>query len=302
MHNLRLVSFLAALFVSFSVWAAGGEVTFDEYLETSDIYAPNNYPTRVTTQGFEFYSPYGFLLDGTDSDQELYMCPGCATDISVEGQASTFALAWFEAFLVPGFPVSGNETITLTGCSASECVQAELPVSTGLNTYFTQFTPEDPQYPGDPQFASPAWANLQTLNIAGNGGPIGLDRLHLPTPDRLLALDVLPNDPDNVLYPNKGGEFSVFVYGDAFFDTLQVDHSTVRLGPVEASPTSHTIGGHILPDVIVPNGYTFKMQDTGILCNDTHVTLTGETFSGRRFQATDRIDATECEDGGCHAY
>ncbi len=46
----------------------------------------------------------------------------------------------------------------------------------------------------------------------------------------------------------------------------------------------------------------FNVQDTGIFCNDTEVSLTGETGPGEVFISTDTIDATQCVTGGCHTY
>jgi hypothetical protein len=44
------------------------------------------------------------------------------------------------------------------------------------------------------------------------------------------------------------------------------------------------------------------MGESGIACNDTDVSLSGETYSGEHFIAEDMIDATQCDEGGCHAY
>ena len=46
----------------------------------------------------------------------------------------------------------------------------------------------------------------------------------------------------------------------------------------------------------------FWTGDTGIFCNDTEVTLSGETYAGEAFSGTDTIDASDCVDVGCHPY
>jgi hypothetical protein len=38
----------------------------------------------------------------------------------------------------------------------------------------------------------------------------------------------------------------------------------------------------------------FPTQDTGITCLDTEITLTGATFDGLEFTATDSIQTTGC--------
>jgi len=45
----------------------------------------------------------------------------------------------------------------------------------------------------------------------------------------------------------------------------------------------------------------FRVPESGIQCNDTDVSLTGETYAGDIITGSDSIDATECETG-CHAY
>ena len=49
--------------------------------------------------------------------------------------------------------------------------------------------------------------------------------------------------------------------------------------------------------------FAFKKQlteDTGIACEDTDATLTGETFGGDEFTGTDFVTPVNCEVSGCH--
>jgi hypothetical protein len=208
-----------------------------------------------------------------------------------EGGVATFRLAWFRAAIAPfGPPITGNETIKLVGCYPvlelgvdPECVETELPISTSW-TFYDQLS-EDA-----------GWQNLHTLKIVSNEGMIiGLDDISMSSSVKLLDIDVLPNDPDNKIFPNKGGKFPVNIYGDSSFDTLQIDYRTVKLGLGQASPAGTPANGFYMRA-------EFWTQETGIFCNDTHVTLTGETYSGQGFQGTDSIDATDCVNGGCHPY
>ena len=59
------------------------------------------------------------------------------------------------------------------------------------------------------------------------------------------------------------------------------------------------IGGQLHGDDTVAR---FQVAESGIQCNDTEVGLTGETYAGELFTGSDTIDATQCEEGGCHAY
>ena len=45
---------------------------------------------------------------------------------------------------------------------------------------------------------------------------------------------------------------------------------------------------------------SFNVEESGILCNDTEVVLSGETYAGDPITGFDTIDATECEFGHCH--
>jgi hypothetical protein len=117
-----------------------------------------------------------------------------------------------------------------------------------------------------------------------------------------VEIDVLPGDAANKIYPNKGGKFPVAVLSGAEFDATQVDPGTVRFGLGEAAPADPPI----ISDVDGLHGadttLTFWTEETGILCNDTEVSLTGDTYAGDAIQGSDTIDASDCVSGGCHQY
>jgi probable HAF family extracellular repeat protein len=121
-------------------------------------------------------------------------------------------------------------------------------------------------------------------------------------PQGTVDIDVLPDDQANKIYPNKGGKFPVAVLSGPAFDATQVDPSTVKFGLGEASPAN----APIISDVDGLHGddttLKFWMEDSGIFCNDTEVTMSGETYAGDSFTGTDTIDATDCVTGGCHPY
>lgn len=117
-----------------------------------------------------------------------------------------------------------------------------------------------------------------------------------------VQIDVLPGDAANKVYPNKTGKLPVAVLSSAEFDGTQVDPATLKLGPAEASIAEAVS----IEDADGANGNDtlarFNVEETGILCNDTEVVLSGETYAGEPIAGFDTIDATECETGGCHAY
>ena len=118
----------------------------------------------------------------------------------------------------------------------------------------------------------------------------------------IVDIDVLPGDAANQVYPNKTGRLPVAILGSAEFDATQVDPASLKLGAGEAAiaepVTISNVDGLFGDDTVA----RFNVAETGILCNDTEVTLSGETYAGEPITGTDTIDATQCETGGCHTY
>ena len=88
----------------------------------------------------------------------------------------------------------------------------------------------------------------------------------------------------------------------AEFDATQVDPATMTFGLGEATPLEplviSNVDGAFGPDATTK----FQVAESGIFCDDTEVTLTGETYSGEPFAGTGEIDASDCQTGGCHPY
>jgi hypothetical protein len=115
-------------------------------------------------------------------------------------------------------------------------------------------------------------------------------------------IDVLPGDEANVVYPNQTGKLPVVVLSADSFDATQVDPATLKFGSAEAGIAEPVVISNVDGQFGDDTTARFKVEESGIFCNDADVTLTGRTYSGEPFSGTDSIDATLCEDGGCHAY
>jgi len=119
---------------------------------------------------------------------------------------------------------------------------------------------------------------------------------------RVVSIDVLPGDSANVVLPNKAGNLPVAVLSSADFDASTVDPDSLRFGLGEATRTGDVeisdVDGQFGNDTTV----RFPVQDSGIFCNDTEVSMYGETLAGSPITGTGSIDATQCETGQCHAY
>ena len=117
-----------------------------------------------------------------------------------------------------------------------------------------------------------------------------------------VSIDVLPGDAANVVYPNRTGKLPVAILSGPDFDATTVDESSLLFGLGEAGPTE----AGIISDVDGLHGddltVRFNVEESGIFCNATEVSVVGQTTGGEAFSGTDMIDATQCETGGCHAY
>jgi hypothetical protein len=135
-------------------------------------------------------------------------------------------------------------------------------------------------------------------------------------PDCFAAVeaDVEPFDPQNRVYPNDEYALPVMLkvwndsYGDPY-DFYPRSASDLRLGPNRASPVSYVRyqqnkGEY---DYLA----AFRMEDTGITCDDTEVELVGLHNSGYyngpafpsgapAFKVTVPIDPRDCETTSCH--
>ena len=93
-------------------------------------------------------------------------------------------------------------------------------------------------------------------------------------------IDIKPSKKtENVINLSKERNLKVAILGDETFDATQVNTETVRFGVtgVEASPTGYK-GMDYNRDGYGDLVLTFKTNETGIGCEDTEATLTGETY------------------------
>jgi hypothetical protein len=129
-----------------------------------------------------------------------------------------------------------------------------------------------------------------------------------------VEVDVEPFDPQNRVYPNDEYALPVMLkvwndsYGDPY-DFYPRSASDLRLGPNRAKPVSYVRyqqnkGEY---DYLA----AFRMEDTGITCDDTEVEIVGLHNSGSyngppfpsgapAFKATVPIDTQDCDTGSCH--
>jgi hypothetical protein len=110
---------------------------------------------------------------------------------------------------------------------------------------------------------------------------------------RKAHIDVKPGDPRNAINPFAKGGVWVAILSDYTLDALQVDVSSVRLGPGHAAAVRHDVrdvNGDGSPDLLL----RFGIAAIGIACGDQHVKLRGETFAGERVVGSDSIATVGC--------
>jgi hypothetical protein len=234
----------------------------------------------ISPNGTDLYGICGFCADMTGFN--LYANDG-----------STFNLVSID---LGGFGNAADEfDFTLTGYTATGGTLTEsltISVPEGMQTLVLDTI----------------WQNLSSVTVlvnnVGNAGFSGsaYDNIVLAPGPTTVVIDVLPDDSTNVVYPNQTGKLPVAVLSSADFDAVQVDPATLKFGMGEATQTDAVViadvDGQFGDDTIAK----FKVQESGIFCADTEVTLTGETYAGEQFTGTGSIDASECKTGGCHAY
>jgi len=123
----------------------------------------------------------------------------------------------------------------------------------------------------------------------------------------VIDIDLDPYSVINNVKPTSDEPIIVTIYNtsvadgdDVDFDATQVQPASLNFGLGAAKSTKDPWLLDIEGDGDTDALYIFQTQDAWILCGDTEVSLTGETFSGDQFTATDNITTTDCENGRCH--
>ena len=115
------------------------------------------------------------------------------------------------------------------------------------------------------------------------------------TPRTSVAIDIKPGNLSNSINPRNKGAILVAVLGSGEFDATQVDSSTVRFGPGNASPVRDgrvaDVNGDGYPDML----FHFSTQTTGMTCGSDSASLSGKTFSDQTFEGSDSIRTVGCK-------
>lgn len=113
-----------------------------------------------------------------------------------------------------------------------------------------------------------------------------------------IAVDVLPSDPGNNLNlrggPGSGLDVAILSVGPFFDAPKQVDPLSLKLGPREANIWGEARARDVDADGDDDLLVKFLTHQTGIVCGDTTVELTGRTFDDAFVFGADAIRTFNC--------
>ena len=110
-----------------------------------------------------------------------------------------------------------------------------------------------------------------------------------------VTIDVKPGDRPTTIAPKREGMIPVAILTSATFDATRVDPATVRVG---ASGTEAAVFRSAAEDVD-KDGDTdlmllIRVQQMGLECTDTAVSLKGRTRDGQEIEGTEAVKMEGC--------
>jgi len=111
----------------------------------------------------------------------------------------------------------------------------------------------------------------------------------------VIEIDIKPGDSPNSINPRSRGVIPVAIYGTEEFDVIDVNVPTLAFGPGGASiahKKAHydDVNGDGLADLVMH----YRTRESGIECDASTLTLTGELHDGFAFESTDVIETVGC--------
>jgi hypothetical protein len=118
-----------------------------------------------------------------------------------------------------------------------------------------------------------------------------------PTPTVGVQIDIKPGSDSNPINPSGRGNLPVAILGSDTFDAMDVDATTLALGPDAAAPSHDLTKPGVFEDHlrdVNDDGFTdlvthYQTQQTGILREDLEACITGDLLDGTPFEGCDAI-------------
>jgi phosphohistidine swiveling domain-containing protein len=113
---------------------------------------------------------------------------------------------------------------------------------------------------------------------------------------KVVPIDIKPGTETNSINPNSNGRVAVAILTAGEFDALQLDPDTAKFGPSGAIAERYKVKD-VDRDGDEDLLLYFRIQQTGMACNDTQATLVGELYDGSEITGTDSIATVGCIPG-----
>lgn len=120
-------------------------------------------------------------------------------------------------------------------------------------------------------------------------------------------MNVRPFNDTNKVNPESTSNLSVAILSTQMdagepvdFDATTIAAASLRFGVNQAQVVDGPFETDFDSDGDIDARYLFQIQDTGIACEDTEATLTGQTDAAEPLEATDFITTPDCPNAGCH--
>ena len=212
--------------------------------------------------------------DGIQSTFGLLLGPISGNNSSItflEGSALTATpTALFFDFSLPDFAIF---QVATPGFDVVWQLQADAPI------FSDELIREPPFPPANQSFVVHSQIQQLATAVAAN----------------VLDIDIKPGSDPNSINLKSKGKIPVVVLTTDTFDATQVDWRTVSFGPYGATePHGRSHVKDVDNDGDMDVVLHFNTQDTGIACDDTEATLTGETFGGEAFTGSDAVSIVRC--------
>jgi hypothetical protein len=154
------------------------------------------------------------------------------------------------------------------------------------------------------------WTWFEELQVVGADGVLGGHggttysrfRPFLVTmePVTSIDIDVQPDDAANEVDLENSTRVFVAVLTTSETDASDIKPGTLRLGTGNAAIKGGAALLDVDGDADQDMQVKFDIAEAGIVCEDTNIELTGETWSGDLIMGVDAISPVGCDEGGCH--
>jgi len=268
---------------------------------------------------------------GLTTDCPFQQCGGSSAEgwggSTFEDGGGGLPTQWFQLSVTSAFDAQARPWMRITGFdftpanSGGGCVPGNIVSHSGnrltiidigsnrcrvtIDTEFS-YMPSAMATLGNSTFNAGYIANTYIDYSAATGGPYwgwGLDNVTLEFISGNIAVDYKPGNSENTIRPKSPG-WSIYLAinttskaaGDAYdFNAADADPSTLRVGPGMA-PVLTTQTGDPDGDGDIDYIYSFNTGATGIDCLDTHIAISGRTYSGDPIAGRDVIVPVNCEE------